>query len=160
MVAGLVAVGVLPDAARDVGLGAAGIARFRVEHLVQALFQGLRSAERLDQPAEVLGHEEAVLPGIGLGVVVVDLARVEGCEPASVEPGAHEARRGVEDVAPVLGGGHIFLVDIHPAEVLRDLGGAPVVIGIFQGLGDAFVLVVGKDQTVGAEAVEPELGPL
>ncbi len=56
-------------------------------------------------------------------------------------------------------GGHVLLIDVHPAEVLRHLGDAPVVVGVFQGLGDALVLVVGEHQAVGAEAVQTEFGP-
>ena len=159
MVAGFVALGVLADAAGDVGLRAARVALVGGEHLVQAGLQGLRAAQRVHQPRDVLRHEQAVLPGVGLGVVVVHLARVEGAQPAAVEPGAHEARGRVEDVAPVLRGSHVPLIDVRPAEVFRHLGHAPVVVGVLERLGHALVFVVREHQAVGTEAVQPELGP-
>ena len=157
MVARLVAVGVLADLPGNVGLGAAAGLLRGAEERIDAGQERLLAAVRLHQPDQVVRHKKAVLPAVGFGVVVVDLGRVERGHEAPVEPRTHKTGLRVEHVAPVLRRAHIFLILLIPAEHLRHLRHAPVVVGVFQGLGHRLVFVVGKHQPVAAEAVQPEL---
>ena len=157
MVAGLVAVGILPDLARDIGLRAAGGLLRRGKERIEPRFKGFRTAQRADKPLNVVRHEEAVLPRVGLRVVVVHLARIEGAEPAAVETGPHEAGLRIQHVLPILGALHIALIFRRFAQQFGCLGHAPVVVGVFKGLGDAFVLVVSQDQAVLSETLQSEI---
>ena len=151
--------GVLAYAAGYVRLGAAGSALRGLEQAVQTLQEGFCAAKGLNQSGHVLGHEERVLPGVGLGVVVVYLAGVEGGKPAAVQACAHEAGGRVEHVAPVLRRAHVLFIILLPPEIFGDLRHAPVVISELECLGDAFVLVVTQHQAVAAEAFHAVFGP-
>ena len=157
MVAGLVAVGILAYLSGDVSLGsAAGLLR-SAEQRVDPREEGLLASVGFHQALQIVRHEETVLPTVGLGVVVVHFSRVEGREETAVQPRTHEAGLRVEHIAPVLGRLHILLIFILVSELLCHLGHAPVIVSVFQGLGHRFVLVVGENQTVATEAVQPEL---
>ena len=158
MVAGLVAVRILADQTGNVGLRAAGRLLGSGKQGIQPRFEGLSTAKGLDQAGDILRHEEAVLPGIGLRIVVVDLARIEGGEPASVKPGAHKEGFRIQHVLPVLRAGHKLLIFSRMSEQFRNLCHAPVVVGVLEGLRDAFVFVVRQHEAVTAETVEPEFG--
>ena len=156
MVAGLVAVGILAYLPGDVSLSpAAGLLR-SAEQRVDPREKSLLASVGFHQALQVVRHEETVLPTVGLGVVVVYLSGVEGSEETAVQSRTHKAGLGVEHIAPVLGRLHILLIFILVSELLCHLGHAPVVVGVFQGLGHGFVLVVGENQTVAPEAVQPE----
>ena len=68
MVAGLVAVGILPDQAGNIRLRAAGGLLRGAEEGIQPRFKGSRAAQRTDKPFDVLRHEETVLPGTGIEI--------------------------------------------------------------------------------------------
>ena len=160
MVAGLIAVGILSDGAGNVSLGPAGGAFRRLEQVVQPLLERGRTAQRFDQGCNVVRDEETVLPGIGFRVIVIDLARIEGGEPASVQARPHETGFGVQYILPILGRSHVLLVFFHMPEPQCYLGYAPVIIGIFQGLGYALMFVIGEHQAVATETAQPEIFPL
>ena len=156
MVAGFIAVGILADKPRYIGLGAAGCLLRGSEEGVQARLEGFRAAKGLYEPRDVLGHKETVLPGVGLSVVVVNLAGIEGREPSAIKARPHELCLRIKDVFPVLGAFHKLLILCHMAKPQGNLRHAPVVKGVLQCLGNGFVLVIGQDKAVTAEAVKAE----
>ena len=161
MVRGLVAVGILADEAGDVALLAAcGLAAGVEERVEEGLGLGL-AAHALNPCGDIVGHVGAGLPGVGLGVVVVDLGGVEGGDEASVAAGMHEAV-GVHDVLPGVGAAHIGLGNLGvvvagavgkglvAAGLVEGEGGdAPVVVGIFKSLGDRLVVLLAVEIALG-----------
>ena len=96
---GLVAVAVLPDKTRKV-IHLIAFPRNR-EELVQLRPERLAAGIETDQPLGVVRSEERLLPSVGftVHVFVIGILIVEGRDPrAVVEPSAHQARRGVEEV--------------------------------------------------------------
>ena len=154
--AGFIAVGILADKPRNIGLGASGSLLRGGEEGVQARLEGFRAAKGLYEPRDVVGHEETVLPGVCLRVVVVYLAGVEGREPSAIKARPHELCLRIKDVFPVLGTFHKLLILCHMAKPQGNLRHAPIVKGILKGLGHGFVLVIGQDKAVTAEAVKAE----
>ena len=148
MVAGLVAVDVLADQAGDVlGVAVVDLRIVEVEHGVQLLDRRGVAAQRLDDPAQILRREPRVLPGVALGIVrtIVDGGRVEGLAIGPVRlTRPQEAGLHIEAVAPV--GRPLLegLGQVGLAHVLGHLGDGPVVIGVFDGLGGGFRLLVDR----------------
>ena len=100
VVARFVPVGVLADQAGDVGLIATRGGGVRSEELVQMGLELLRTAMCGDEAIDILRREQAVLPGIGLGEIEVDLIGVEARSEPAVAARAEKARATVEEVAP------------------------------------------------------------
>ena len=159
MMTRLVAVSILPYAARNVRLSAPGRPLGSGKKTVQTLLEGLFPAKRLHKAGYIMRHKETVLPGVRLGVVVVHLTRIERTVPASVKARPHKARRRVQHVAPILRAGHITLILFILPQIFGHLSDAPVVIREFQRLGHALVLIVGKHQAVAPEAFHAEFRP-
>ena len=157
VVARLVAVCVLADQPGDVGLVAAGRIRRGLEDRVEPFHETLLPAHRLDQAVDVVRHEEAVLPGVGLGEVVVDAVGIEGREPALVSARAHETALGVEQVAPALAAVPVLGRDLRLVHPLRHLRDTPVVVGVLERLRDRFALVVDADEALPLVGLEPEV---
>ncbi len=142
VVAGFVAVGILSDKAGDVGLFAARERLFGAEKLVEFGCQRHFAAIELHQPADIVRHEETVLPGVGLGVGEGYLGGIEGGLPCTVHFGTHELGGLVEDVLIGLRLDDVGFVVGLVARHLRQHGDAPVVVGIFEGFGNGFVFFV------------------
>ena len=134
MVARFIPMGILANLSGNVRLSPSRSFRRGLKKLIQPLLECFRPAHSPNQPQDVMGYEEAVLPGIGLRIVVIHLAGVKGAEPPPILPCSHEKGLRIQHIFPVLGRFHEFPVVIHMAEFQRHLGGAPVVIGILERL--------------------------
>ena len=149
MVARLVAMGVHADKAGHVGLVAAahGVVAFKeaVEELDCLVF----AANKFHPGKEVVRHVCAVLPRVGLGIVVVDLRGVEGRHPAAVALGVGKAV-AVDDVLPALAAYPVGAGRGCVASHLGHLGDAPVIVSILEGLADALVVNLGAEVSLGS----------
>ena len=119
--------------------------------------QSLLSTVQFDQAVNVLRDIGAVLPGVGFGVVKVDLVRVEGSKPLVVDPSTHETRFGVEHIlisqSPFIKVTGLFLLSHGPSH----LGYGPIVIGVLQGFGDRFTFLFHGDVIDGFEGLKSQL---
>ncbi len=145
MVAGFVAVGILPDEPGDVALLPSRKACGGSEHLIQLVDKAVRPAKQCHHPGNILWNKEGILPGVGFGKHEVHLRRVKGCGPHAIHPATDKSRRRVEKVLVVLRPLQIgIMVGILP-QCVRHHGDAPVVVGIFQCLRHRFPFHPGRD---------------
>ena len=108
---------------------------------VQHLGEGFFAAHGIDQALNVMEDGPGIVPGVAFGEVAAPLVRAEGALEGAVGiPAPHQAVFRAVKVLPVIrAGGPFVQFLLRPAEDLRELQDAPVVIGIFQGAGGAFV---------------------
>lgn len=140
MVAGFIALGVLAHHAGDVGGLPAGELAGGAEEPVEALAEGLVASVEAYQPFDVVLDVEGVLPGIGLGEVDVDLARVERLDEDTSDARTAEACLRVEDIAVELAADGLgaddavrqVLVGEPVPQKLGRPGDAPVSYSIFK----------------------------
>ena len=158
--AGLIAVGVLSNQTGDVHLSTSGSALRSRKERVELCAESLIAAHKADMPVHVMRSEETVLPGIGLGIVVVDLRRLEGSQPASAHHRAHQTGLRVPDIDIAGRMFQITVPDIRiallsrlPENQIRYLGYAPVIVGILEGLRDGLMFLFRRHHI--ALAVEP-----
>ena len=135
MMARLVAVGVLPDEAGDVGLSTPSRLLWCGEQAVELGHIGLIATQCGYMAVHILWHEETVLPAVGFREMVVDLAGIERREPAPVGTRAHETRGWVEYIAPVGRISAVFSGLRRFAEHGGRLCDTPGIVGIFKRLG-------------------------
>ena len=132
-VVGLVAVAVLPDKTRKV-VHLVALPRNR-EELVQLRPERLAAGIETDQPLGIVRREERLLPSVGFAVhvFVIGILVVEGRDPrAVVEPSAHQARRGVEEVL-VIGRALHQHIPVRPiSQHIGQQRHGIVVVGVFE----------------------------
>ena len=109
MVGGLVAVGVLTNAAGNVNLVAPSGLTAGVEERVEKSFGFVLATQLVYPTFYIVRHIGAVLPTVGLGEMVVDLGGVKGGDETTVASCVHKAV-AVHDVLPRLGAMHISIV--------------------------------------------------
>ena len=130
---GLVAVAVLPDKTRKV-VHLVALPRNR-EELVQLRPERLAAGIETDQPLGIVRREERLLPSVGFAVhvFVIGILVVEGRDPrAVVEPSAHQARRGVEEVL-VIGRALHQHIPVRPiSQHIGQQRHGIVVVGVFE----------------------------
>jgi hypothetical protein len=113
--------------------------------------------KRLHEPVQIVRNEEAVLPGVGLGVVVVHTSRIERLEPPLIAPRAHEARLGVQKMTPALAAPEELAGNLVPSHSRGHPGDAPVVVGVLQRPGDRLGGIVTADEALAPVGVEAEV---
>ena len=155
MVGRLIAVRILADQPRDVTLVPAGKPARTGKHAVEEMGIGVRTSHQRHVTGHIVGHEEIVLPTIGLGVFEGHLGRVVHLTPCRPVSGLDESARGIVQVLPTLGAAPEALRDVHPSHVFRHAGNARVVKGVFEGFRHTFTLPL---QGQIAEAVPDGLG--
>ena len=147
--AGFVAVSVLAYQTGDVHLGPSGSTLRGREEGVELGAESLVPAHQRNMSVDVMGSEETVLPGIGLGIMVVDLRRLERREPAAAHHRTHQAGLRVPDIDVT---GRIFQVPVAdiritllpglPVDHIGHLRDAPVIVGILEGLRHRLMLLL------------------
>ena len=140
MVAGLVAMGILSDEARDVGRSLGAHVAVDDEEAVELGDKSLLALEAAHETMNIVGNEPSILPGITLGVVVLTVYGVEGVEGlaelAFAVNATHETGGGVEETAVNLAAVVEVLVVFLVTEHLGHFGHTGVGEGILQSLGN------------------------
>src|SRR6185295_8907585 len=90
VMAWFIAMGILADQSRNVGLLAAGGSAFGGEHLIESAGKVCLAAHESDQTVNVLRHEKAVLPGVSFGETKGDFARIERAIPTRIVTRSHK----------------------------------------------------------------------
>ena len=139
----LVAVGILPDEAADVGRGIFAKVAFDDEERVELLDEFLFIAKHFHESVNVVGHEPRVLPRVALRKIVFAMGRTEGVEGlaplACRGKSLDEAVGGVEMLLIEFATVHKILVISFFTEFFRHLRHAPVRQGIFESFRHRFV---------------------
>ena len=145
VVAGFVAVGILPHEPRHVAYVELHLVRFERKEPIQFTDECRAAAEKPGEPVHVVRHEETVVPRRGLGIVAPRGELFERLRPVAVRPAAaEETGRSVEDIGVVERPLRIFPGDVVPAHSPGHAGDRPVVVGIFQRAGDRLALDIGR----------------
>ncbi len=132
----LVAVGVLPDKAGNIGLGpTAGLGTGPKQGVQQGLC-ALGTADGFDPSVYILRHIKRSLPSVGFGVMVVHLSGVKRGQPLPVLTRAHHSGHGVQQIAPRSGTAQVSLVALKITPQTSRLGQTPIIVGVFQIFGD------------------------
>ncbi len=142
----LVAVRVLADQAGDVRLLAPRRPAVGGKQRVEAASERSGAAHESHEPVDVMRHEEAVLPRVGFGVMVVDLRRIERRRPEPFDARAHQLVGRIEQVLPRLRPTPIAQVVLLPSEAPGHLRDGPVVERVLQRPRHAFRFVAGIDE--------------
>ena len=77
MMAGLVAVGVLSDEARDVGIVVVAQVAWSIEQSIEMSVERILATHQFGQSVHVVWHQESILPRVALGVVTRLELRIE-----------------------------------------------------------------------------------
>ena len=148
VVARLIAVGILPDEARDVGLLTTRQVGGGVEQRIKFDFIVIPAAHEIDVTIHILGHEETILIRIGFRQCEINLCGVERTHPATIAATLEELVLRVEDVLVALCTGIELLGDISFTHGLGHASYTPVVVGIFQSLGSGLSFDFDRDVAV------------
>ncbi len=154
VVAWLVAVRVLADHAGDVGLLVPGNLALGAEQRVELRRKRALPTEKIHQTVHVLRRKKRILPGICLCVVKVDLGGIEWREPRSLEPAPHESNARVEEILVALRAPHVARVVVQTPQLSRHQCDAPVVVRVLERLRNALGLLLGRDVSGAAVALQ------
>ena len=99
-------------------------------------FKCLGASHKLNQTVNILRDIQTVLPGIGLCIIKIDLIWVKRSKPLVSKATLHKPAVWVINVLVILSSADVILVIFLLAHGLSHLGNGPVVIGVFQCLGN------------------------
>ena len=146
VVARLIAMSILPDKPGDVleVSSRCGVA----EEIVESVKHLLCSTVESNHPLHIVHGCKAVLPAIGLGVVLAYLVRVKVCSPRSVlVTSTEKLGASVEEVDVIMSSPVVGVCNLFLPECIRHPSDAPVIISVLEGAGDGLVVRIGGNES-------------